>query len=138
GYDYVEFYNRSNKIIDASKLYIGNRNSSGALSSLKKWSEQPVYVFPGDYIVVTEDANSLQKNFLVKNADKVLLVPSMPSFPDDKGTIVLTNFQGTVVDELNYLDDWHFALIADAEGVALERVDPDKPTQDAGNWHSAA
>lgn len=138
GYDYVEFYNRSNKIIDASKLYIGNRNSSGAISSLKKLSEQPVYIFPGDYVVITEDAGSLQKNYLVKNADKVLIVSSLPSFPDDKGTVVLTNFQGTVIDELNYLDDWHFALIADAEGVALERVDPDKPTQDASNWHSAA
>ena len=138
GFDYVEFYNRSNKIIDASKLYLGNRNSSGVISSLKKLSEQPVYIYPGDYIVVTEDINSLQRNYFVKNADAVLMVPSMPSFPDDKGVVVLTNFQGTLVDELNYLDDWHFALIADAEGVALERVDPDKPMQDAGNWHSAA
>src|SRR6187455_235455 len=27
--DYIEFYNRSNKILDASKLYVANRNSSG-------------------------------------------------------------------------------------------------------------
>jgi hypothetical protein len=138
GFDYVEFYNKSNKIIDASKLYIGNKNSSGVISSLKKLSEQPAYIYPGDYIVVTEDINSLQKNYIVKNAGAVLVISSMPSFPDDKGIVVLTNFQGAVIDELNYLDDWHFALIADAEGVALERVDPDKPTQDAGNWHSAA
>jgi flagellar hook assembly protein FlgD len=29
-------------------------------------------------------------------------------------------------------------LIANAEGVALERIDPEKPTQNADNWHSAA
>src|SRR5687768_4670734 len=138
GFDYVEFYNRSNKIVDASKLYIGNRNSSGTISSLKKLSEQSFYIFPGDYIVVTEDPNSLQKKFLVKNPDAVFVIATMPSFPDDKGTVVLTNFQGTIVDELNYLDDWHFALIADAEGVSLERIDPEKPTQNADNWHSAA
>jgi hypothetical protein len=138
GFDYVEFYNKSSKIIDAGRLYIGNRNSSGVVSSLKKLSEQPVYIFPGDYVVVTEDINSLQKNYLVKNAAAVLVVSSMPSLPDDKGAVVLTNFQGAVVDELNYLDDWHFALIADAEGVSLERVDPEKPTQNADNWHSAA
>jgi hypothetical protein len=138
GYDYVEFYNRSNKIVDASKLYIGNRNTTGVISSLKRISEQPVYIFPGDYIVVTEDANALQKTFLVKTSAGVLTLSSMPSFPDDKGTVVLTNFQGTVIDELNYLDDWHFALITNAEGVALERVDPEKPTQNADNWHSAA
>ena len=33
-YDYVEFYNNSNKIFDASKLYIANRNSSGVISSI--------------------------------------------------------------------------------------------------------
>src|SRR6187402_836771 len=35
GYDYVEFYNRSDKIIDANKLYIANRNGSGAINSPK-------------------------------------------------------------------------------------------------------
>ena len=35
GYDYVEFYNRSNKIFDAYKLYVANRNSSGVISSIR-------------------------------------------------------------------------------------------------------
>ena len=138
GFDYVEFYNRSNKIIDLSKLYIGNRNSAGAISSLKKLSEQSFYIFPGEYIVVTEDANNLQKNFLVKDPNSVFIIATMPSFPDDKGTVLLVNFQGAIVDELNYLDDWHFQLMASVEGVALERIDPEKPTQTADNWHSAA
>lgn len=137
-YDYVEFYNRSNKIIDASKLYVGNRNSAGTISSLKKLSEQPFYIFPDSYVVITENLSSLQKNHLVKNTDAVLVVSSLASFPDDKGTVVLANFQGEVVDELSYSDDWHFDLIANAEGVSLERIDPDKPTQNEDNWHSAA
>ena len=29
-------------------------------------------------------------------------------------------------------------MIANAEGVALERIEPDKPTKNADNWHSAA
>ncbi len=41
GFDYVEFYNKSNKIIDANKLTIANRNSLGAFTSLKKLSETP-------------------------------------------------------------------------------------------------
>lgn len=137
-YDYVEFYNRSNKIIDASKLYVGNRNSAGTISSLKKLSEHPFYIFPDSYVVITENLSSLQKNYLVKNTDAVLVVSSLASFPDDKGTVVLANFQGEVVDELSYSDDWHFDLIANAEGVSLERIDPDKPTQNEDNWHSAA
>lgn len=34
--------------------------------------------------------------------------------------------------------DWQFALIDNVEGVSLERIDPDRPTQDSMNWHSAA
>ncbi|MFN2457031.1 MAG: lamin tail domain-containing protein [Chitinophagaceae bacterium] len=136
--DYVELYNRSNKIIDAGKLYIANRNSNGVLSSLKKISETPFYIFPGEYIAITEDAENLEINYLVKNKDAVLILSVLPSFPDDEGTVVLVNTQGSVVDEVHYFDDWHFDLIRDDEGVALERIEPDGPSQDKNNWHSAA
>ncbi|HET9746703.1 MAG TPA: lamin tail domain-containing protein [Chitinophagaceae bacterium] len=138
GSDYVEFYNRSNKVFDANKLYVANRNSSGAISSTKLISSVPGYIFPGDYIVVTEDAINLALDFLVQNPDNVFVVSSLPSFPDDEGTVVLLNFQGTVVDEVSYKDDWHFALIDDDEGVSLERIDPGGASQEASNWHSAA
>jgi len=137
-YDYVELYNRSNRIVDASKLYVANRNSSGVVSSLKKLSEQSFYLFPGEYIVVTEDAINLEMQYHVKNRDGVLTVSSLPSFPDDKGTVVVLNLNGDRVDELSYDDDWHFALIANKDGVALERIDPDAPSQNKSNWHSAA
>jgi len=136
--DYIEFYNRSNKILDASKLYVANRNSSGTISSAKLISAIPYYVFPGDYIVVTEDAVNLPLNYMVQNPDAVFIVSSMPSFPDDKGDVILLNLQGAVVDEVKYLDDWQFALIANPDGVSLERIDPDGTSQEATNWHSAA
>lgn len=138
GFDYVEFYNNSSKIVDANKLFIANRNLTGAISSAKRISESSFYIFPGDYIAVTEDATALKNNYLVKNPTQVLTIASLPSYPDDKGTVVLTNLQGTVVDEVSYSEKWHFALISDAEGIALERIDPSGASQDAGNWHSAA
>lgn len=137
-YDFVEFYNNSNKIFDASKLYIANRNSSGVISSIKPLSSVPFYVFPGDYIAETEDAESLAVQYLVKNPDNVLVISSPPSFSDDEGTVVALNFQGNVVDEVRYKDDWHFKLIDNNEGVSLERIEPGGPTQDAANWTSTA
>ncbi len=136
--DYIEFYNRSNKILDASKLYVANRNSSGVISSAKLISTTPYYIFPGDYIVATEDAVNLPLNYMVQNPDAVFVVSTMPSFPDDKGDVILLNLQGAVVDEVKYLDDWQFALIANPDGVSLERIDPDGVSQEATNWHSAA
>jgi len=138
GYDYAEFYNRSNKIFDANKLYIANRNSSGVISSTKLISTIPYYIFPGDYIVVTENAINLSLDYMVQNPDAVFVVSSLPSFPDDEGDVILLNSQGAVVDEVKYKDDWQFALLADPNGVSLERIDPDGISQEATNWHSAA
>ncbi len=137
-FDYVEFYNNSNKIFDASKLSIANRNSSGVISSIRALSATPYYIFPGDYIVVTEDAASLALNYLVMNPDNVFVLSSLPSFSDDEGDVIALNMQGNVVDEVVYKDDWQFKLIDDPEGVALERIDPVGPSQDETNWHSAA
>ncbi|MGC4035285.1 MAG: lamin tail domain-containing protein [Chitinophagaceae bacterium] len=138
GYDYIELYNSSNKTIDGSKVYIANRNSSSDISSAKALSEFPFYIFPGDYVVLTQDAESLQRNYLVKNPKQVRIISSMPSYPDDDGDVVVINIQGDIIDEVKYDEAWHFKLIDNDEGVALERVDPGGITQDASNWHSAA
>ena len=62
----------------------------------------------------------------------------MPSFNDDKSSVLILNAQGDVVDELKYDEKWHFSLITNREGVALERIDYNAPTQSQENWHSAA
>lgn len=138
GSDYVEFYNGSNKVVDASKLYVANKTNNGSVTSLKKLSEQPCYLFPGDYLLLTEDANWLKRTYHAKNEDALLQLSSLPSFPDDKGTVVLIHLNGNVIDEVAYEDDWHFGLIDNKEGVALERIDPLAASQNKSNWHSAA
>lgn len=138
GHDYIELYNKSNQIIDASKLYIANRNSSNSISSITQVAPIPFCIFPGEYLLLTEDAGSLALNYLVQNPGALLTLSSLPSFPDDKGTVVLLNSQGEVTDEVNYNKAWHFKLIVDTRGIALERVDPAGISQDAANWHSAA
>ncbi len=138
GYDFIEFYNNSTKIFDASKLSIANRNSNGVIGSIKALSSIPFYVFPGDHLVITEDPDNLALNYLLKNPDLVIALSSPPSFPDDEGTVVALNFQGDVVDEVNYKSDWHFKLIDNEEGISLERIDPNALSQQPDNWHSAA
>jgi lamin tail-like protein len=138
GFDYVECFNQSNKIIDASKLFVANRSSTRDIASIKKIFPTPYYIFPGDYFVVTEDEPSLEMNYLVKNPDGVIVLSSFPSYPDDEGDVILLNGQGTVIDEVSYKDDWHFKLIDDREGVSIERIDPAGTSQDPANWHSAA
>lgn len=136
-YDYVEFYNKSSHILDASKLYIANRNSSNVISSITQLSSTTVYIFPGQYWVATPDADKLAMSYLVKHPENIF-VTTLPSFADDKGSVLLLNQQGDIIDEVDYTADWHFKLIDNAEGVSLERVDPAANSQNADNWHSAA
>ena len=45
GYDFVECYNKSKKIFDASKLQIASRSGAGNISSVKALAATPIYVF---------------------------------------------------------------------------------------------
>lgn len=138
GEDYVEIYNYGDQVTDLSRLFIANRNSSGAVSSIKALSSVPFYIYPGEYFAFTEYPDQLPLHYMVRFPDRVLTIASPPSFPDEEGTVLLLNGQGAIIDEIKYNEDWHFKLISNAEGVALERMNPGGASGDPGNWHSAA
>jgi hypothetical protein len=138
GADYVELYNRSSKIIDLKDCYLANRNTNGSIGLLRQLSSSNRLLFPGEFFVATEDVTLVQRQYLAKNADAFLVISTMPSFPDDKGTVIILNSVGQTIDQLTYYNKWHYKLLNSTEGVALERIDYNKPTQDEYNWHSAA
>ena len=138
GVDFVELYNRSNKIIDLKNIILANRSSTGIVGSLKNLTIDNYLLFPGEYMVATEDAAIIKSQYLAKNVDAFAEIASMPSYPDDKGNVVVLNNTGVIIDELNYNAKWHFALIDNEEGISLERINVATPTNDPNNWTSAA
>ena len=137
GEDYVELYNRSQKIIDLSHIYIANRNSSNVISSIQQVTAESILLFPKDFMVLTSDPAAVKTQYITTNPDAFITVSSMPSFPDDMGDVIILNNQGAIVDEVKYSDKWHFPLISNTEGVSLERIDYDAASVQ-GNFHSAA
>ena len=136
--DYVEIYNRSNKVINLKDIYIANRSlTTHALGNIRQLTTDNILVFPGDFFVVSENAAVVNQNYVAKNPNNFIDV-TMPSLPDDEGVFVLLNAQGKIADELHYSSKWHFALIDNEEGIALERIDYNKPSQSKDNWTSAA
>lgn len=136
--DYVEIYNRSDKIIDLKELHLANRSLNGAIGSLKQLSITPYIFFPKEHLVITENKEVTKQRYYSRNKDAFIQLNAMPSYPDDRGTVVLLNATGSVIDEVSYSEKWHFKLIDNNEGVALERIDYNKASQDPGNWHSAS
>jgi hypothetical protein len=137
GSDYVEIYNRSNKIIDLKQSLIANRATNGSIDNITKISDDSYLIFPNEYMVFTKDISFVKATYITENPDAFINV-HLPSFNDDKGSVVIINEQGAIIDEVTYSDKWHFKLIDNKDGVALERIDYDGPSQSAGNWHSAA
>lgn len=137
GSDYVEIYNRSNKIIDLKQTYIANRNSTGNLNSITQISVDNNLLFPKEFMVLTNDISWVKATYIYQNPEAFLKV-NLPAFNDDKSSVVLLNAQGSITDEVAYSDKWHFTLLDNKEGVALERIDYNGLSQSADNWHSAA
>lgn len=137
GEDYVELYNRSSAIINLKELFIANRNSSGSISSIKQLSAEDKLFFPGEFLVITESPSAIQQQYFTPDPKTFIQVSSLPSFPNDKGDVIILNKQGDVIDEVMYSDKWHFQLLTDVEGVSLERIDYNGPSLQT-NFHSAS
>ncbi|MEO6681490.1 MAG: lamin tail domain-containing protein [Ginsengibacter sp.] len=137
GVDYVEIYNRSNKNIDLAQIYLANRNSSGAASSIQQVSREGRLIFPGEFALLTSDPETVKSQFITTNPDAFIKMNSLPTYANTSGNVLVLNGQGNVIDEVNYSDKWHFKLLKNAQGVSLERINYDGPSV-ASNFHSAS
>lgn len=138
GSDFVELYNRSQKILNLSDLVIATR-SAGSLSDVQV-IETGYLIFPNQYVVLTESVEDIRFRYQVQQPT-ALIEANLPSLPDKAGTVVIYRtgaLSEVVLDEFEYSNDFHNALLDDENGVSLERINPDAPTQDENNWHSAA
>ena len=138
GYDYVELYNRSNKIINLKDLLLCNRNSIGKISGQVPISILPFALFPGQYVAISENSNWIKLRYVIADSAVLVETSPLPSYPNDKGDVVITDVQGNILDELVYDQQWQFSLLNNREGVALERIYSTNKTQDPNNWHSAS
>ena len=138
GVDYVELYNRSDKIINLKNIHIANLNSSGVIDNIVSLPDDGFLFFPKQMLAFTTSSSIVKRDYLSYHSDNIITLNEMPSFNDDEGNVILLNEQGKIIDQLHYKDDWHFKLLNDVEGVALERINYDSKTQDENNWHSAS
>ncbi|MDR0231443.1 MAG: lamin tail domain-containing protein [Dysgonamonadaceae bacterium] len=138
--EYIELYNRSNKVIDLSYLSVASRkNTDGTLNKAYPLASSLYLFYPKQYLLITKDLEKVV-NFYNCPADiSMVELPVMPSLTNTSGTVVLINNQtDAIVDEFAYNDKMHDSSIGNKKGVALERIDFHAPTNDATNWTSAS
>ncbi len=138
GTDYIELFNRSSSVISCSGLSLAGRDLYGNLKDPVVLVKEERLLFPGEYLLLTEDPEWVLFNYPQSPASQIVFLPSMPSMPDDMGKLVLVNASGDLIDELDYDHHWHSPLLASESGVSLERIRPGPPTSIASNWASAS
>ena len=136
GSDYIEIYNRSSEVIDVAQMMMANRTANGSLSAPRPIITSTFPLLPNQYLLLTEDSSWIHRYYSPEQI--LMLETALPSFPDDEGTVVILNAQGSIVDELQYEAGWHHPLMSTPQGVSLERINPMGITQRQQNWHSAA
>ncbi len=140
GARYIEFYNRSQKIFSWEDFFVAN------FAYYNGPSIEPIglrrLLLPGQYDVFTTSPNDINTRFRQIKPGNVLQNP-LPSLADDAGNVTLywsKNGTDIVVDSFDYFREWHNALFSDSDrnGVALERISTENPTNLRSNWTSAS
>ncbi|RME97036.1 MAG: hypothetical protein D6772_10990, partial [Bacteroidetes bacterium] len=133
--DFVELYNPTDEVVTLTGLRLRNEIiTSGTLGTTV---ETEVVILPNDYLVFTPDPDNIRQNYQVPQPTK-LIENNLPSLGDEQGNITIYSPAFVLLDSLTYHEDWHSRLLRSRDGVSLERLRADAPTQDAGNWSSAA
>ena len=139
GNEYVELYNRSDKVIDLRYLSITSRKpSDGSFNKLYPLTTLPLFLYPQEYLVVTKNKELVCEYFNCQPETFWTELLVMPSIANASGCVVILNNQNDeIIDELPYNEKMHSPGVKDKKGVALERIHFENPTDGASNWQSA-
>ena len=134
GVDFVEIVNLSDKAVGLQDWVLQNQDGSSRVITT-----DPLLIFPGAYMVLTSSPENITKEYPSGKAETfVRMADGTPSYNNSSGTVILADPNEVVVDKFDYLDSYHLSLLQSVKGVSLERLSFTRPTNDAGNWTSAA
>ena len=141
GEEYVEFYNRSAKILDLSTLelclisHVFPQPPDTVCSVL---SVNNKYIFPGQYVALTRSPEKVIDQYYCPEPDHVLMAENLIRLTDGGGLLGLKRKDGVFVDLAEYHENMHYPLLNYSMGVSLEKIHFDLPGLVHENWISAS
>jgi hypothetical protein len=137
--DFVEVCNRSSKVLELKNLILANYDIlSQAITSYHEISTHPYLVFPGDYFLLSTDSTLVKRIYKTTNPLAFINMASFPVMNNEDGVVAISTKGGTVLDFIAYTAAMQYPLLTNVDGVSLERINPDRPSEDPTNWHSAS
>lgn len=124
--EYIEIFNRSEKILDVENWKLTVKDKTSTLSTYK--------LNTGEYLIICNSGDSS----LFSSFGKALAVNDFPSLLNTGTTIKLSTPEGLLIDSVCYSDDWYYNSEKKNGGWSLEKIDPDRFCGDRKNWSSSA
>lgn len=138
--EYVELYNRSNKVIDTRKLLFSRVLINTPDTTLYSLQPDAGQLFPEEYLLLCENKEAVLAIYQAGNPNQIYANSDFPLLPNTEGNLQLTLAANPhiIIDAFSYSEDMQDPLMSNTQGVALERLSPDEATNDANNWQSAS
>ncbi|GHU89770.1 hypothetical protein FACS1894155_07270 [Bacteroidia bacterium] len=136
--EYIELYNRSKKSLDLKYLDLTTRKSDGSLNKSYPVTSNTILLNPDEYVVISRNIDAVCSYFSCRLGSLMIDMASTPTLNNTGGDLILiSNSNEEIIDEFVYSEKMHNQAIKDKKGVALERINPDKETNNPDNWTSA-
>lgn len=119
--EFIELYNRSNKIINLTGWKFTDGSSTAILSGMFQ---------PGEYRIVT--ATSSAPDFVPFGS--TLGVANFPTLNNNGDNLELRRKDNLLIDKVSYADTWYRDEDKKQGGYTLELIDPGNPCGEGNNW----
>lgn len=138
GADFVEIYNPSATDHFELRGWKLARLKNGIIEDEEEIASNGLLLAPSQFFVFSNDINDLMIQYPAGNSEVYVELSKLPIFGNAKGTVVLVNDEGVIVQRLDYQEGFHYELLKDIDGVSLERVSYSHEVNNPNNWRSAA
>ncbi len=136
--DFIELYNNTDKTINLKGFSFKTKDISFKDIDSAQLFKSNYYLLPDDYVVLTEDKQSVEMNYRNKNKEKIVEINKLIKMSDKEGNVYLLDETGKTLDQMNYSENMHLSWLEDIDGRSLERRRFDIEGLVAENWASAS
>lgn len=114
--DFIELYNKRTFAINLNGLIIKNNSKKESKTVLTD-----IIIEGNSYLAISKNIAKI-KSIYQPPSNSIVITNDLPSFNDDKGNVAIYTNANILLDSFDYDQSIHNRLLADKEGVSLEKV----------------
>lgn len=136
--DFIELYNNSGRAINLRGFVLQTKDPLNQVVDSIVIFKNNYFLMPQEYLVLTEDKQSVMMNYRSKDKDKIVEINKLIKMSDKDGNVYLFDETGKAIDAMNYSESMHLNWLEDVDGRSLERRMFDRSAMYPDNWASAS